>query len=354
MICRLLSISFLSFLCATGLSARGQNLDAGVVKMEFIADNPRTPTSHASTIIESQDVLMAAWFGGTHERALDVGIWLSRNEGNGWSEPEEVANGYYEMDHIRYPCWNPVLFRGKDGPLYLFYKEGPSPASWWGMVKTSADNGRSWSRAKKLPRGMVGPVRNKPVQLVDGTILCGASSEDNGWLVHMERTKNPLGLWTKTKDLNESMDIPAIQPTILEHGSNLQILCRTKRGRIAESWSGDQGLTWGRVAKTDLPNPNSAIDAVTMRDGKSLLVYNHSESERNPMNVAVSPDGRRWFAGAILENQAGAELSYPAVIQSSDKLIHITYTWNRQRIRHVIVDPSKLKLREIIEGNWSQ
>jgi predicted neuraminidase len=354
MICRIFGITFLSFLCALGPCARGQTLDAGVVKMEFIADQPRTPSSHASTIIESQDVLIAAWFGGTHERALDVSIWLSRNEGNGWSEPEEVANGYHEKDHIRYPCWNPVLFRGKDGPLYLFYKEGPSPSSWWGMVKTSEDNGRSWSREHKLPRDIVGPVRNKPVQLADGTILCGASTEDDGWLVHMERTKNPLGTWTKTKVLNESMDVPAIQPTILEHGSELQILCRTKRGYIAESWSADRGLTWGRITRTALPNPNSAIDAVTMRDGKSLLVYNHTESGRSPINVAVSPDGRRWFAGAVLESQSGSEFSYPAVIQSSDKLIHITYTWNRQRIRHVVVDPSKLKLKEIVEGNWPQ
>jgi len=168
----------------------------------------------------------------------------------------------------------------------------------------------------------------------------------------MERTRNPLKEWTRTKELNQAMDIPSIQPTILEHGKNLQILCRTKQGRIAESWSGDQGFTWSRLMKTELPNPNSAIDAVTLRDGQSLLVYNHSDSERSPMNVALSPDGKRWFAGAVLDNEVGQEFSYPAVIQSSDRLVHITYTWNRQRIRHVVIDPAKLKGREIPEGQW--
>ncbi len=327
---------------------------AGILKMEFIADNPPTASSHASTIIESEGVLLAAWFGGTQERALDVSIWLSRNEGKGWSDPEEVANGYHEKEHLRYPCWNPVLFRGKEGPLYLFYKEGPSPSSWWGMVKVSSDNGRSWTQTKRLPNHIAGPVRNKPIQLVDGTILCGASSEDKGWRVHMERTKNPMGSWTRTKELNESINLPAIQPTILVQGTNLQILCRTKLGRIAESWSGDQGITWTRLIKTDLPNPNSAIDAVTLQNGKSLLVYNHSDSERSPMNVAISNDGKRWFAGAVLDNKMGQEFSYPAVIQSDDGLVHVTYTWNRQRIRHVVIDPEKFKGREIVEGRWPE
>ncbi len=326
--------------------------DTGIVKTEFIADTPRTASSHASTIVEVDDVLVAAWFGGTRERALDVGIWLSRNEGKGWSEPQEVANGVYEEDRVRYPCWNPVLFRGKEGPLYLYYKEGPDPSSWWGMFKTSLDNGRHWTKAKRLPMGIVGPVKNKPVELSDGTILCGASSEVEGWRVHMERTKNPYMQWNRTAELNQAMDIQAIQPTILDHGYALQILCRTKQGRIAEAWSGDKGLTWGRMTRTDLPNPNSGIDCVKLRDGRFVLVYNHSEGERSPLNYAISTDGKRWFAGGVIESAPGDELSYPAVIQGADRLVHVTYTWKRQRIRHVVIDVPKTQGREIVNGQW--
>ncbi len=83
---------------------------------------------------------MVAWFGGTREGASDVGIWLSRREQNGWTSPIEVANGK-QTDGTRYPCWNPVLFALSDNVLMLFYKVGPSPQAWWGMVQTSQDAG---------------------------------------------------------------------------------------------------------------------------------------------------------------------------------------------------------------------
>jgi predicted neuraminidase len=326
----------------------------GYVKAQFIADPAPTPASHASTIVETRDALLAAWFGGTRERARDVVIWLSRNEGSGWSTPVEVANGIHDEERIQYPTWNPVLFRPQSGPLLLFYKEGPSPSEWWGLVKSSTDNGRSWSRAKKLPSGIFGPIRNKPIELEDGTILCGSSTENEGWRVHMERTKRPLGdqAWYRTEALNRAIDFGAIQPTILNWPDGpMQILCRSKQDVITECWSGDNGLTWTRMRPTELPNPNSSVDAVMLRD-RALLVYNHSTSDRSMLNVAVTPDGRKWYAALTLENTPGAEFSYPAVIQSADRMVHITYTWKRERIKHVVIDPAKLNLKEMVGGQW--
>ena len=72
-----------------------------------------------------------------------------------------------------------------------------------------------------------------------------------------------------------------------------------------------------------------------------MLVYNHSRTGRTPLNVALSEDGRHWAALAVLEDDPG-EYSYPAVIQTSDGLVHVTYTWRRQRVKHVVVDPAKL------------
>ncbi|MHC4048273.1 exo-alpha-sialidase, partial [Bradyrhizobium sp. 23AC] len=74
-------------------------------------------------------------------------------------------------DGTRYPTWNPVLFQPPGGPLTLFYKVGPNPRGWWGMVKTSSDGGRSWSAAQRLPEGALGPIKNKPVVLADGSWL---------------------------------------------------------------------------------------------------------------------------------------------------------------------------------------
>src|SRR5262245_10589873 len=118
--------------------------DSALISSDFIFENAPFPSAHASTIVETKSGLLAAWFGGTHERAPDVGIWTSRNEGKGWTPPVEVAK--WDEEGKRLPCWNPVLFQPRGGPLWLFYKVGPTEEKWWGMLVTSADDGRTWSR----------------------------------------------------------------------------------------------------------------------------------------------------------------------------------------------------------------
>ena len=315
-----------------------------IVLAEFIFEQAPFPSCHASTIAETDQGLVAAWFGGTDEGEPDVGIWVSRNNRSGWSPVVEVANGV-QNEQRRYPCWNPVLFQSGNGPLMLFYKVGPSPREWWGELKTSEDGGLTWSPAQRLPAGILGPIKNKPIQLDDGTILCGSSTESaaNGWRVHMEMTPD-LGItWSKTEPLNDKYDFFAIQPTILTYtDGRLQILCRTKQKHISECWSNDSGKTWSPMRLTSLPNPNAGIDGVTLQDGTQLLVYNHTTKGRSPLNVAISDDGKHWIPVLVLEDQPG-EYSYPAVIQTDDGLVHITYTWKREKIKHVVVDPEKLK-----------
>jgi predicted neuraminidase len=263
----------------------------------------------------------------------------------------EIANGVQSAGE-RYPCWNPVLFQPARGPLLLFYKVGPSPSEWWGMLTTSSDGGASWSKPRRLPENILGPIKNKPIQLQDGSILCGSSTEHAGWRVHIERTSNLGETWQKTEPLNDGTQFAAIQPAILaQRSGEIQILCRSQQRRITESWSSDGGRTWSVMKATPLPNPSSGIDAVMLKDGRALLVYNHTERARSPLNVAVSSDGKTWRAALILEDQPG-EYSYPAVIQTADGLVHVTYTWKRERIKHVVIDPRKLVLRDMAEGRW--
>ena len=161
--------------------------------------------------------------------------------------------------------------------------------------------------------------------------------------------------------MNDSKEIGAIQPSLLFHpGGKLQAVGRTQQSRIFEIWSADEGKTWGRMTLTELPNPSSGTDAVTLKDGRQLLVYNHNTRDatnnkgRSPLNVAVSADGKSWSAALVLEDDPNAPngFAYPAVIQSSDGLVHITYTWERKRIKHVVVDPAKLQLRPLLHGEW--
>jgi predicted neuraminidase len=325
----------------------------GVVRSEFIYETAPFPSAHASTIVETRaGSLIAAWFGGTAERNPDVGIWIARYEAGRWTAPVEVATGI-QSPTLRHPTWNPVLFQPTSGPLLLFYKVGPSPSTWWGMVMTSADDGRTWSTPVRLPDGVIGPVKNKPVQLASGAILSGSSTEHDGWRVHMERSTDNGRTWTVTPALNDGKQIPAIQPSILTYADGrLQAIGRTRAGRLFETWSSDQGLSWTPLALMALPNSSTGTDAVTLRDGRQLLVYNHTVKGRGMLNVALSTDGRAWLAALVLENTPEAEFSYPAVIQTRDGLVHITYTWKRQRVRHVVVDPSALVLRPIVDGEW--
>jgi predicted neuraminidase len=268
----------------------------GLIKSEFIFETAPFPECHASTIAETENGLVAAWFGGTHERHPDVGIWLSRFVDEKWTAPLEVANGIQSATN-RYPCWNPVLFQPKSGPLMLFYKVGPSPSTWWGMLMEMRvlQNGLETllPKPRRLPDGILGPVKNKPVQLANGDILCPSSTEDHGWRVHFEWTSDLGRTWHSTGPVNDGKAIGAIQPSILFYsGNRLQALGRTRQGKIFESWSDDDGRTWSEMKLTLLPNPNSGIDAVTLRDGRQLLVYNHSTRGRSPLNVAVSSDGK--------------------------------------------------------------
>jgi len=325
----------------------------GLYGSEMIAEKMPVAEVHASTIVEIEGGLATAWFGGTKEKARDVVIWMSRNKGNGWSRPEVVADGINPNDRTQQPCWNPVLFKQSTGSLILFYKVGPSPSRWWGMMKRSDDNGETWKKPIKLPEGFVGPVKNKPIELSNRTLLCGASLEDAGWRVQVEKfIQNRY--WSKSKPLNSPLDYAAIQPTLLQYtDGSIQALCRSKSGRITECWSTNGGNKWTRMRRTQLPNPNASADGTVLADGRALLVYNHTRSGRSPLNVSVSSNGKEWEGALVLENQPG-EYSYPAVIQTSDGNVHITYTHNRTNIKHVVLDPTKLKTVPIVQGQWPQ
>jgi alpha-L-rhamnosidase len=331
----------------------------GILVDEFIFEKTSFPESHAATIAETPQGLVAAWFGGTKERNPDVGIWVSHHQNGKWTAPVEVANGVLN-DSVRYACWNPVLYQVPGGELMLFYKIGPNVAGWTGWLKTSQDGGHTWSKAQALPQGFLGPVKNKPVLLPGGELFCASSTEGNGWKVHFEVTRDFGKTWEKIGPINDGKTFNAIQPSLLTHkDGRLQILCRSKSRAILESWSTDGGRTWSPLAVSALPNNNSGTDAVTLKDGRQLLVYNHvlppagqPKGLRTPLNVAVSKDGKQWSAALVLEDSPISQYSYPAVIQTADGLVHIVYTWRRQRIKHVVVDPQKLKTEKIKNGIW--
>lgn len=352
MVRRPLALVVIGALAAASAAPSALQTDAS-----FVFETAPFASAHASTIAETADGLAVAWFGGTREGAPDVGIWLARRAKGAWTPPVEVATGV-QSDGTRHPCWNPVLFETSPGELTLFYKVGPSPQRWWGETKTSRDRGQTWTAARRLPDGILGPIKNKPLRLPSRVIVSPSSTETpekpSAWRVHFERSTDDGATWTTSGPIGsaEGTPIDAIQPSLLMHpGGRLQAVGRSRSGRVFETWSSDGGRTWTPLALTALPNPSSGIDAITLKDGRHLIVYNHTARGRSPLNVAVSRDGKTWDAALVLERDPG-EYSYPAVIQASDGRVHITYTWRRQRIRHVTVDPSRLTPVAMPGGQW--
>lgn len=332
-----------------------------IVASEFIYDTASFPECHAATIAETPTGLVTAFFGGTQERNPDVCIYVSRkDQGSGkWTAPMNVANGI-QNDTLRYACWNPVLYQVPGGELLLFYKVGPSPAKWKGWLVRSKDGGISWSKPWALPAGFLGPIKDQPVALPGGSLLCPTSVEGNGWKVHFELARKDARKWEMAGPVPAADSLRAIQPTILLlKDGTIEALCRSENRAILATTSKDNGKTWSPLTPTNLPNNNSGIDGTTLADGRQLLVYNHvlppagdTKGERSPLNVSVSPDGQTWYASLVLEDDHTGQYSYPSVIQGKDGKVHIVYTWHRKKIKYVEIDPSKLPTEKIENGVW--
>ncbi len=383
--------------------------NAAIIKDEFLYEKASFPQAHASTITELKNGdLVAAYFGGTKERNPDVCIWVSRKPkgADKWESPILAGDGVYQLGTKdaelagieknttpasagpikarkvalsgtlkRKACWNPVLFTMPDGEIWLFYKVGATIDDWTGWLVKSRDGGKTWTEREPLPKGFIGPVKNKP-ELINGRLICGSSTEKDGWRFHVEILDMKTGKWkyvgivdaekkARTDDVFTARDmttpiykegkgpdyIYSIQPSILKlKDGRLQVLMRTHNAKLATSFSSDNGDTWSKVTLTDIPNNQSGTDAVTLKDGRHVLIYNDFETipgtkkgPRTPISIAISDDGTHWHHVLTLEDSPISQYSYPAIIQGKDGNLHCVYTWRRQLIAYKKIDLSKLK-----------
>jgi predicted neuraminidase len=310
-----------------------------LVKEELLFTNAPFSSAHASTICETAPgVFLVACFGGTEEQANDVAIWMQKYENGKWAAIKEIAR------HQDVPCWNPVLFALPSGEVLLFYKVGRAPFSWSGYLKRSYDGGESWTHFEKLPAGILGPAKNKPLLLEDGTLLCGTSWEsykaDACWV---DVTKDFGKTWQKygpiaLKDCEQGM----IQPTLFQiNDHTLFMLSRPRQGlrAIVKSISKDKGKSWSDPEVIEIANPDTGSDGVVLKDGKIVYVNNTQTLGRSKLDILVSNDQGNTFTSVFqLENEPGREFSYPAIIQAQNGDIHITYTYNRECIKHVVLN----------------
>jgi predicted neuraminidase len=340
---------------------RGSALEHPSGEFVFAPGSTSFPQSHASTVVELRNGdLLAAWFGGTHEGAPDVAIWMARFHSGHWSAPEAIAREHET------PTWNPVLFHTLDGRLWLYFKAGESAAAWSSARMVSTDEGKSWSTPERLPAGLLGPIRTKPLVMADGTIVAGSSVEAyKTWACWIERSTDGGVTWrkigpivlTETQDNAETpsidlrIDSPElrekeiagrefkgiIQPTVVSLGGRhlrLYARSRSRAAKIMIADSQDGGLTWSKTRFLQVPNNNSGLDVVVLRDGRVVLVCNDVPNGRTPLTLLESADGEHFKPFATLEASPG-EYSYPALIQRRDGDLEMTYTWQRTAIKHV-------------------
>jgi predicted neuraminidase len=300
-------------------------------------ENPGHPSCHASTIEELPDgTLLCAWYAGSYEKHPDVLIQMARKApGEGeWSEPEVI------QDTPGYSEGNPVLFHAPDDTLWLFYVT--MYGNRWDECRLnyrqSRDAGRTWGGERVLHEPLGWMTKNKPT-LHDGAILLPLYDEVN-WR-SMVMVSEDLG---ETWAVSNFVTSPPgnLQPTLmpLRDGRILMLLRTTGDSRVCwKSTSSDGGRTWADpAAPTDLPNPHSGTDGVTLRSGNLAYAYNPSPDARSPLSVALSEDdGTTWPCRKDLETEA-AEFSYPSIMQGRNGRIHLVYTHRRTRIQHAEFD----------------
>jgi predicted neuraminidase len=350
---------------------------AGVPRLETLDASPfftqswvtppgHTRSAHSSAIcaLPSGD-LFAIWYGGTREGAADVALFTSRlpaGEGD-WSLPVNTVNRALaedELDRTVKKVGNAVIFPDGAGSLWMVYVS-VSLGGWSGSglnLKTSRDEGRTWSASQRLTLNpflnLSSLVRNKPIYARDGRIGLPVYHEmamkfpQMLWL-----TPGPDGSVQDYRIRNISSQSGLIQPALVPLRGDRVLMMLRDRGAersVHTAYSDDNGWTWSAAEPSNLPNPDAAIDALRLRDGRILLVYNHAASGRENLRLAISNDeGRTWRAGAILEDTAHREYSYPNLVEDRRGRIHLTYTWERKRIKHVAFNLAWLDRRVLAQ-----
>jgi len=365
-VCRALIWAALVFALAVASIARAQIFTSSIVSSEATM-----PMQHGSSVVQLDDgSLLVSWYSATNEAARDSRIFYRRStsDGSSWG-PTQIAVSPGERARESWfankAVGNSVLFQDKENVLWLFYA-AVEAGGWSGAhvdYKTSRDRGRTWSESHRLTSGLGDLPRNKPVELAGCEILLPLS--------HSGFRKYAYGarLETCAKVLQPSYPIidgsKFSHPAFVAFGSNRVLaFVRARGGGMLQSTFFDPDKNeWSIPQPTNLPNSDSAIDAVRLEDGRILLVYNDHGTIRNPLSIAISDDPGSGRAEAALsagaafrklrdiENEPGQDFSYPSLVRARDGTFYLTYTWRyRSAIKCAHFDGNWLGLNPVSAG----
>lgn len=377
--------------------ARQENGGHFIVKKELIFP-PQVEHTHASSLVELPNGdFLVVWFQGSGERSADdvriMGSRLQKN-GNNWEKPFVMA------DTPGLPDCNPVLFLNSQNKLFLVwiavqgnrwegsvlrtrtttnYNKPGAPVWEWQdniLLKPGGEFveeiEKKFSEMPKLQHGWAGyaplydemiieasknPVyrsigwmtRIKPLVLENGRIILPLYSD--GYNLSICAISDDDGeTWRPSKPI---VGRGPIQPALAEKRNGDLVAYMRDSGdappRVHKSVSKDEGESWSYTEKTDIPN-TASVELLVLQDGRWAFAGNDIEDGRYRMVLMLSDDeGESWKRKEYLENDPGQKesYSYPCLIQTSDGLLHITYSSRtietQKSIRHVVVDPGKIK-----------
>lgn len=303
---------------------------------------------HASNLVKLSDgTIITVFFAGSHEGAADTAIYMCKAKEGCEGVPVKLAAS--NEAH-----WNPVLFELSEDDLVLFYKVGNVIATWRTMIMHSSDRGLTWSEPQELvagDRGGRGPVRNKPIKVSCGDILCPGSLENGPWRAFLDISRDNLRTFEKSEEityqeegnfspLNKDIEVSeqsfsgkgVIQPAVWEDKGGIHVLMRSTYGKVIRADSPDGGRTFFKPYPVNMDNNNSGLDVV-YAGGKLYLVCNPvggNWAARTPLTLFSSDDGINFKEEAVLASGPG-EFSYPC-IRAYGNALYISYTNARKNI----------------------
>ena len=375
-------------------------------KGEFIfrPDKEKHGHTHASCIVECPDgSLLACWYEGETDRSIDVHIQAARRKkgASKWSKDFLLADTptlsdnnpcllidrqqrlwlfYYTLLGSPEQAWDTALLRYK---ISTHYQDDSKPIVWdiqndlpvkpvaldetveklcRDMLASSETdpNAKEFCEQaqlklkNQLARKLGWTTRTHPTILSSGAILLPMASEIFG-IVTMAITEDGGKTWKFSKP---PYGYGVEQPSVFERkDETLVAYIRdfSSARRIRKTESHDHGLTWTPIVNTEFPNPGSGVEVIRLENGNIVLIYNDCTNDpRNTLAVSMSDDeGKTWKWTRHIERRNGkGRFDYPSIIQAKDGMLHATYSYNLQTIKHVAFDEEWIKQRNQKNGKF--
>ncbi|MBU3593629.1 exo-alpha-sialidase [Polynucleobacter sp. 71A-WALBACH] len=325
------------------------------LRMDWLPDTG-APSVHAASLIALKDgSVRAFWFAGSREGAPDVVINTASfdPQASRWSAPTVVMDRVSaEKGLSRYiaKLGNPVPARMADGRIQLFFVT-VSIGGWAGSsISTviSDDEGLTWGQPQRLISSplinLSTLVKSPAMSFADGRLGLPAYHEWIGRFGEFLR----IDVSQVIDKRRMSSGRGAIQPVVFSDGPQeasaffRQTRSSSQLKQIPASETKDAGQSWVLTKDLEIPNPNSALAALTLANGTRLMVLNNIEAGRYRLVMVVrEPDSSQWQVIQVLEddeslsNNERREFSYPYLISTNGEDAHLVYTWDRKKIRHV-------------------